>query len=420
MAPPSSKPDDRFQRLAALPPYVLATVDELKSRLRAAGHDVYDFGLGNPDGASPRAAVERLIEEAQTPGNQRYMPSRGILEARKAICDWYARKYDQRFDPDGEAVITLGAKEGLAHLLLAIVGAGDCVLSPDPCYPIHRFGVSIAGGEPVPVATGPGRDPYAEIEKALGRAPRKPKGLIVNFPHNPTSAVVDLAFYEKVVALAKRESLWVISDLAYADLMHDARPAPSIFQVDGARDVAVEFFTVSKSYSMPGWRVGFCVGNRRLVGALTNIKGYLDYGSFAPVQLAASTALTSCDGDVAENRAVYKHRAQLLCSELAKVGWEVPLPVASMFVWAPVPPQAAGMGSVKFASELLERARVAVSPGVGFGPGGEGFVRFALIENDDRTRRACAAIGEFLGRVPGEPAAPPPPTPHVDKAAGLK
>src|SRR6185436_3253042 len=290
---------------------------------------------------------------------------------------------------------------------------------------IHRFGVSIAGGEPVPVATGPGRDAYAEIEKALARAPRKPKGLIVNFPHNPTSAVVDQAFFAKVVALAKRESLWVISDLAYADLMHDGQPAPSIFQVEGARDVAVEFFTVSKSYSMPGWRVGFCVGNRQLVGALTNIKGYLDYGSFAPVQLAAATALTSCDGDVAENRAVYKHRAKLLCTELEAVGWSVPLPVASMFVWAPLPAQAAGLGAVKFASELLERARVAVSPGVGFGPGGEGFVRFALVENDDRTRRACAAIGEFLARTaPGPTTAPgiptPPTVPHVDKAAGLK
>jgi len=416
MAGPISKPDPRFQRLAALPPYVLAAVDDLKSRLRAAGHDVYDFGLGNPDGSSPRAAVERLIEEAQTPGNQRYMPSRGVLETRKAICDWYARKYGQQFDPEGEVVVTLGAKEGLAHLLLAIVGQGDCVLSPDPCYPIHRFGVSIAGGEPVPVATGPGRDAYAEIEKALARAPRKPKGLIVNFPHNPTSAVVDLGFYKKVVELARRESLWVISDLAYADLMHSGDPAPSIFQVDGARDVAVEFFTVSKSYSMPGWRVGFCVGNRALVGALTNIKGYLDYGSFAPVQLAAATALTKCDGDVAENRAVYKHRAQLLCTELEQVGWSVPLPVASMFVWAPVPPQAAHLGAVKFASELLERARVAVSPGVGFGPGGEGFVRFALIENDDRTRRACAAIGDFLARSTTPASLPP----HVDKAAGLK
>src|SRR5215467_11049884 len=416
MAGPPDKSANQFARLAALPPYVLAAVDELKSKLRGEGHDVFDFGLGNPDGPSPRAAIERLVTEAQRPGNQRYMPSRGMPEVRAAICDWYARRYGQSFDPDGEAVVTLGAKEGLAHLLLALVAPGDCVLSPDPCYPIHRFGVIIAGGEPVPVATGPGKDAYAEIEKALGRAPRKPKGLNVNFPHNPTSAVVDRSFFRKVVELAKRESLWVISDLAYADLMHDGQPAPSIFQVEGARDVAVEFFTVSKSYSMPGWRVGFCVGNRPLVGALTNIKGYLDHGSFAPVQLAASTALARCDGDVAENRAVYKHRAELLCTQLEAVGWPVPLPIASMFVWAPLPAQATHLGSVKFASELLERARVAVSPGVGFGPGGEGFVRFALIENDERTLRACSAIGEFLARS-ASPASTPP---HVDKAAGLK
>src|SRR3954471_1605141 len=398
MAGPPDKSANQFARLAALPPYILAAVDELKSRLRAEGHDVFDFGLGNPDGPSPKAAIERLVTEAQRAGNQRYMPSKGMPEVRKAICDWYARKYAQTFDPDSEAVVTIGAKEGLAHLFLAIVAPGDCVLSPDPCYPIHRYGIIIAGGEPVPVATGPDKDAYAEIEAALARSPRKPKGLVVNFPHNPTSAVVDATFFEKVVALAKREKLWVVSDLAYADLLHDGRPAPSIFQVDGARDVAVEFFTVSKSYSMPGWRVGFCVGNKALVGALTNIKGYLDYGSFAPVQLAAATALTSCEGDVAENRAVYKHRAQLLCAELEAVGWSVPLSVASMFVWAPLPPQAAHLDAVKFASELLERARVAVSPGVGFGPGGEGYVRFALIENDDRTRRACAAIGEFLAR----------------------
>jgi alanine-synthesizing transaminase len=398
MAGPPDKSADRFARLAALPPYVLAAVDEVKSRLRAEGHDVFDFGLGNPDGPSPRAAVERLKTEAQRPGNQRYMPSRGLLEVRAAICDWYARHYGQTFDPESEAVVTLGSKEGLAHLLLAIVGPGDCVLSPDPCYPIHRYGVIIAGGEPVPVATGPGLDPYGEIEAALRRSPRKPKGLIVNFPHNPTSAVVDLSFFDKVVALARRESLWVISDLAYADLVHDGRPAPSIFQVPGARDLAVEFFTVSKSYSMPGWRVGFCVGNRALVGALATIKGYLDYGIFAPVQLAAATALSpACDADVAGNRELYKHRAALLCRELSAAGWAVPLPVASMFVWAPLPARAAAGGAVRFAAELLERARVAVSPGVGFGPGGEGYVRFALVETDERTRKACAAIGAYLG-----------------------
>src|SRR3954465_5079891 len=317
MAGPTSKPDPRFQRLAALPPYVLAAVDELKSRLRAEGHDVFDFGLGNPDGASPAAVVDRLTAEARRPGNQRYMPSKGLPEVRRAICDWYQRRYGQTFDPDREAVITIGAKEGLAHLLLALVGPGDCVLSPDPCYPIHRFGVIIAGGEPGPVAVGPGKDHFKEIEAALARAPRKPRGLIVNFPHNPTSATVDLAFYEKVVRLCDRENMWVISDLAYADLVFDGKPAPSIFQVKGARDVAVEFFTVSKSYSMPGWRVGFCVGNDALVGSLATIKGYLDYGIFAPTQLAAATALATCDADVEENRARYKHRARVLVDGLA-------------------------------------------------------------------------------------------------------
>jgi alanine-synthesizing transaminase len=396
MAGPPSELANQFERLASLPPYVLAAVDELKSKLRAQGHDVFDFGLGNPDGPSPKAVIERLVTEAQRAGNQRYMPSKGMPEVRRAICDWYARKYDQAFDPESEAVVTIGAKEGLAHLFLAIIGRGDCVLSPDPCYPIHRYGIIIAGGEPVAVATGPDKDAYAEIEKALARAPRKPKGLVVNFPHNPTSAVVDAKFYEKVVAFAKREKLWVVSDLAYADLLHDGRPAPSIFQVPGARDVAVEFFTVSKSYSMPGWRVGFCVGNRALVGALTTIKGYLDYGMFGPTQLAAATALTSCDADVVENRERYKHRSKLLVDGLAKAGWQVPLPTASMFVWAPVPKSHAQLGAVGFASALLEHARVAVSPGVGFGPGGEGYVRFALIETDDRAQRACAAIGEFL------------------------
>ena len=397
MAGPPDKSANQFARLAALPPYVLAAVDELKSRLRAEGHDVFDFGLGNPDGPSPRLAIDRLIAEAQRPGNQRYMPSRGLPEVRRAICDWYGRKYGQGFDPETEAVVTLGSKEGLAHLLLAIVGPGDCVLSPDPCYPIHRYGVIIAGGEPVPVATRPDLDAYAEIENALARAPRKPKGLIVNYPHNPTSAVVGPDFFEKVVALAKRESMWVISDLAYADLVHDGRPAPSIFAVPGARDLAVEFFTVSKSYSMPGWRVGFCVGSRTLVGALGTIKGYLDYGIFAPAQLAAATALSpACDADVTANRTLYKHRAALLCEGLEAAGWKVPRPTASMFVWAPLPARAKEMGAVRFAAELLEHARVAVSPGVGFGPGGEGYVRFALVETDERARQACAAIGKYL------------------------
>ncbi|HEX3695897.1 MAG TPA: aminotransferase class I/II-fold pyridoxal phosphate-dependent enzyme [Polyangia bacterium] len=387
---------DEFARLASLPPYVLAAVDELKSRLRAEGHDVFDFGLGNPDGPSPVAVIERLTTEVRRPGNQRYMPSKGLPEVRRAICDWYQRRYQQTFDPDKESVVTIGAKEGLAHLLLALVGPGDCVLSPDPCYPIHRYGVIIAGGEPVPVAVRPGGDHFAAIEAALGKAPRKPKGLIVNFPHNPTSATADLGFYARVVALARREHLWVISDLAYADLSYDGQSAPSIFQVPGARDVAVEFFTVSKSYSMPGWRVGFCVGGERLVGALTTIKGYLDYGIFAPAQLAAATALSSCDADVVANRDRYRHRAEVLVRGLGDAGWSVDKPIASMFVWAAVPASHRHLGAVGFASALLERAKVAVSPGLGFGPGGEGYVRFALIEPDQRVAKACAAIGKFL------------------------
>ncbi len=384
-------------RLSLLPPYVLARVDELKTRLRAQGREVFDFGLGNPDGASPAAAVARLESELRTPGFQRYIPSRGLPETRRAICEWYGRRIGQSFDPDSEAVITIGSKEGIAHLLLALIAPGDCVLSPDPAYPVHRFGVVIAGGEPVSVRVGPGLDHVREIEAALGRAPRKPKGLVVNFPHNPTTATADLGFYKRVVELAKRENLWVISDLAYADLCFDGKAAPSIFEVPGARDLAVEFFTVSKSYSMPGWRVGFCVGNPDLVGGLASIKGYLDYGSFAPTQLAAATALgQACDGEVTHNRNLYKHRADLLVRGLRDAGWPVEPPAATMFVWAPIPAAHVAKGSVSFAAELVERAGVAVAPGVGFGPGGEGFVRFSLIEPDDRVRRACAQIAGFL------------------------
>ena len=383
-------------RLSLLPPYVLARVDELKSRLRAEGREVFDFGLGNPDGASPAAAVERLQAELAKPGFQRYMPSRGLPEVRQAICTWYQRRYGVSFDAEREAVVTIGSKEGIGHLLLSLIGPGDCVLAPDPGYPIHQWGVVIAGGEVVPVATDPGLDHFAEIEKALARAPRKPKGLIVNFPHNPTTATADLGCYEKVVALARREGLWVISDLAYADLCFDDRPAPSIFQVAGAREVAVEFFTVSKSYSMPGWRVGFCVGNADIVGGLTTMKGYMDYGIFAPSQLAAATALSACDADAAANRTLYKHRAEVLAKALREAGWAVEAPRATMFLWAAIPDRFQGGGALGFATELLEKAGVAVAPGIGFGPGGEGHVRFSLIESDDRVRRAGASIAKLL------------------------
>jgi alanine-synthesizing transaminase len=383
-------------RLSQLPPYVLARVDELKSRLRAEGREVYDFGLGNPDGASPAAAVARLQAELARPGFQRYMPSRGLPEVREAICAWYQRRYGVRFDPDKEAVVTIGSKEGIGHLLLSLLGPGDCVLAPDPGYPIHQFGVLIAGGEVVPVAIGPDSDHFREIEAALARAPRPPKGLIVNFPHNPTTATADAGFYQRVVELALREKLWVISDLAYADLDFEQDPAPSIFQAPRSREVAVEFFTVSKSYSMPGWRVGFCVGNPDLVGGLTTMKGYMDYGIFAPNQLAAATALGSCAGDAEANRALYRHRAGVLAGVLRDAGWPVAAPRATMFLWAEIPPRYRALGAVGFAAELLERAGVAVAPGVGFGPGGEGFVRFSLIEPDDRVRQAGAAIAKLL------------------------
>jgi alanine-synthesizing transaminase len=383
-------------RLSQLPPYVLARVDELKSRLRAEGREIFDFGLGNPDGASPAKVVARLQAELGKAGFQRYMPSKGLPEVRQAICAWYARRHGVTFNPETEAVVTIGSKEGIAHLLLALLGPGDCVLAPDPGYPIHQKGVVIAGGEVVPVKVGPGQDHFADIQAAFARSPRPPKGLIVNFPHNPTTATADLSFYAKVVDLALREKLWVISDLAYADLCFDDQPAPSIFQVPRAREVAVEFFTVSKSYSMPGWRVGFCAGNPDLVGGLATIKGYLDYGSFAPTQLAAATALTDCDADVVSNRALYKHRAAVLCDALNAAGWPVTAPAATMFVWAAIPERYRALGALGFASELLQKAGVAVAPGTGFGEGGEGYVRFSLIESDDRVRKACSQIAQLL------------------------
>lgn len=399
-SPPSSSSPFRSDRLAALPPYVLARVDELKSRLRAEGREVYDFGLGNPDGASPALAVDRLREELARPGFNRYMPSRGRAETRAAICDWYRRRYGVSFDPEREAVVTIGSKEGIGHLLAGLVNPGDTVIVPDPAYPIHQLGVFLAGGQPVPYPVGPGQDHAAAIERAVASAPRKPRGLIVNFPHNPTSALETEAFLARVVALARRESLWVLSDLAYADLVFapgfpEGR-APSIFQVAGARDVAIEFFTVSKSYNMPGWRVGFAVGNPGLVDALGTIKGYMDYGSFAPTQLAAAAILTGGDAAVADIRALYRARAEVLVEVLSGAGWPVAAPQATMFVWARIPARFAALSAVEFSARLLEEAGVAVAPGTGFGAGGEGFVRFALVETDARVRAAGQAIARFL------------------------
>ncbi len=392
------KMDSSFPRLAGLPAYVLAQVDEAKSRLRQEGHDVFDFGLGNPDRGSPPAVVQRLLDSAALPSSHRYAPSQGIARVRAAICDWYARRYSVTLDSELEAVSTIGSKEGLAHLFMALLGPGDVALVPDPCYPIHRFGPLFAGAEVIAVPTGPGRDPLAELDAAWQGAaalhPRPPKVAVINYPHNPTTATATLAELEAIVRWAERRDLWLISDLAYADLVFDGDGrAPSILQVEGARERACELFTVSKSYNMPGWRVGFCVGNRQLVGALKRFKGYVDYGHFTPVQLAAATALSECDLAVAEIRQTYRARRDALTVGLAQAGWQVPTAAATMFVWAQVPSKES---SVDFSLRLLERARVAVAPGVGFGPGGEGFVRFALVEDVERTREACARIAKAL------------------------
>ena len=388
-----------FPRLDGLPPYVLGEVDARKAALRAAGENVYDFGLGNPDHGSPPVVVARLLKEAALSANHRYAPSPGVAELKAAICRWYARRYGVTLDPELDVVATLGAKEGLAQLFLGTLGSGDVVLVPDPSYPIHRYGVWFAGAETVAVPMGPGRDVLSELESARLAAPRPPKMAVVNFPHNPTGQTIDRAIMAAIVRWAKQHEIWLVSDFAYADLVFSGE-APSVLEVPWGHECACEFFTLSKSYNMPGWRVGFCVGNRELVGALKRIKGYLDYGHFAPLQLAAATALDDGDHAVAEIRGRYRERRDALIAGLASVGWKVDAPAATMFVWAKIPEsQTRGRGSsssVAFALELLDKARVAVAPGVAFGSGGEGYVRFALVEEVERTTAACVAIGRAI------------------------
>jgi alanine-synthesizing transaminase len=389
-------PDSHFPRLAGLPAYVLAQVDDLKTRLRNAGADIFDFGLGNPDRGSPPSVVERLIAEAPRPAHHRYAPSPGVPALREAICAWYARRFSVALDPDTEAIATIGSKEGLAHLFFATVGAGDAVLVPSPAYPIHHFGPLFAGGEPIPVPTGPGRDPVAELEVAYTTSPRPPKLAVINFPHNPSTATATRGQLTEIVRWAERRDVWLISDLAYADLVFDGEPATSLLTIDGARERTCELFTVSKSYNMPGWRVGFCVGNRELVGALKRLKGYLDYGLFTPVQLAAAHALAHGDDAVRDVRELYRQRRDALCSGLARAGWRVAPPAATMFVWAEIPEAHRGRGALGFSLHLLDAAKVAVAPGTGFGLGGEGFVRFALVEEVERIEAACRAIAAAL------------------------
>ena len=386
-----------FNRIKRLPPYVFSIVNSLKIEARQRGEDIIDLGMGNPDGATPQHIVAKLCEAARNPKNHRYSASKGITQLRNAICEWYSRRYNVILDPELEAVVTIGSKEGLSHLVLAIVGPGDIVLTPTPAYPIHPYSVIIAGGQTRSIPIGPGIDFFMEMENAFKSSWPRPKMLIINFPHNPTTQVVEgLAFFEKVVDFAKENDIIVLHDLAYADLVFDDYKAPSFLQVPGAKDIGVEFFSMTKSYSMAGWRVGFCVGNQQIIGALTKIKSYLDYGMFQPIQIASIVALRGQQECVEEIRKTYQSRRNVLIKGLHRAGWNVDPPKATMFVWAEIPEKFKKMGSLEFTKFLIQEAKVAVSPGIGFGEGGDNYVRFALVENEHRTRQATRGIKKAL------------------------
>lgn len=371
-------------------------VNDLKAQARARGEDIIDFGMGNPDKPAPAHIVEKLVEAAQRPDTHRYSVSRGIPRLRKAICNWYQRKYDVTLDADTETIVTIGSKEGLAHLALATVGPGDAILVPNPAYPIHPYGFVISGADIRHVPLTEDTDFFAELEKSVKDSWPKPKMLVLNFPGNPTTQCVDLEFFERVVAFAKEHEIWVIHDLAYGEIVFDGYKAPSILQVPGAKDVAVEFYTLSKTYNMPGWRVGFMSGNKTLVAALARMKSYLDYGMFTPIQVAAIAALDGPQECVDEIVATYKSRRDVLCDGLNAIGWEVEKPKATMFVWAKIPEKYRDMGSLEFTKKLLKEAKVAVSPGIGFGEYGDDHVRFGLIENEHRTRQAVRGIRDMF------------------------
>jgi len=388
--------DEEFQRIQRLPPYIFSVTDALKRAARARGEDIIDFGMGNPDQPTPPHIVAKLIETVQRGDTHRYSQSKGIPRLRRAITDWYLRRYDVALNPEKEAIVTLGSKEGLAHLAQAILGPGDSVLVPNPSYPIHPYGFVIAGADVRHVPLTDDVDFFSELESAILNKWPKPKVLVLNFPGNPTAHCVELEFFERVVAIAKAHGIWVVQDLAYADLVFDGYTAPSILQVPGAKEVAVEFFTLSKSYNMPGWRIGFCVGNETLIGALAKIKSYLDYGSFTPIQVAAIAALEGDQQCVSDIRDMYRKRRDVLCEGLNGMGWQVTPPKATMFVWAKIPEPYRALGSLEFAKLLIEKAKVAVSPGIGFGQYGDDHVRFALIENEHRTRQALRGLKRFF------------------------
>jgi alanine-synthesizing transaminase len=385
-----------FPRIKRLPPYVFNIVNDLKAKARARGEDIIDFGMGNPDQPTPKHIVDKLVEAAQRGDTHRYSVSKGIPRLRRAICTWYKNRFDVELDPETEAIVTIGSKEGLSHLALATVGPGDAVLVPNPAYPIHPYGFVIAGADIRHVPMVPGVNFFEELVKAIKDSWPKPKMLVLNFPGNPTTQCVELEFFEKIVAIAKEHQIWVIHDLAYADIVFDGYVAPSILQVPGAKEVAVEFYTLSKSYNMPGWRVGFMCGNPTLVAALARLKSYFDYGTFTPIQIAAITALEGPQECVKEISDMYQARRDALCSGLNSIGWHVEPPKATMFVWVQIPEQYRHMGSLEFCKKLLKDAKVAVSPGIGFGEYGDTHVRFGLIENEHRTRQAIRGIRDMF------------------------
>ena len=388
-----------FSRIKRLPPYVFSIVNALKIEARHRGEDIIDLGMGNPDGATPEHIVDKLCEAVRNPKNHRYSASKGITQLRNAICEWYSRRYDVILDPELEAVVSIGSKEGLSHLVLATVSPGDVVMTPAPAYPIHPYGVIIAGGEVISIPIGPGIDFFKGMETAYKSSWPRPKMLIINFPHNPTTQVVEgLDFFKKVVDFAKENNIIVLHDLAYADLVFDGYKAPSFLQVPGAKDIGVEFFSMTKSYSMAGWRVGFCVGNQNIVGALTKIKSYLDYGMFQPIQIASIVALRGPQNCVKTISKTYESRRNVLIKGLSRAGWEVEPPKATMFVWAEIPDRFKKMGSLEFTKFLLKEGGVAVSPGIGFGEAGDQFVRFALVENEQRIRQATKGIKKALNK----------------------
>jgi len=387
---------EEFYRIKRLPPYVFTEVNALKAKARAAGRDVIDLGMGNPDGPTPPHIVQKLVEAVQNPKTHGYSVSRGIPGLRRACAAYYARRFAVELDPESEVIVTLGSKEGLANLAQAITAPGDIVLVPNPCYPIHAFGFIMAGASVRHVPVGPDVDFLGELKKAVRHSIPKPLAIVLNFPANPTAQTVDLDFYGEIVEFCRAQDIIVLSDLAYAELYFDGIPPPSILEVPGARDIAVEFTSLSKTYSMAGWRIGFAVGNKRLIGALSRVKSYLDYGAFTPIQVAATAALNGPQECIEEIRQRYRGRRDAVIDGLKQAGWDVPAPAATMFAWAPVPEEFRAIGSLGFSKLLLERANVAVSPGIGFGEYGEGFVRIALVENRQRLRQATRNIKSFL------------------------